>query len=76
LLILHSLLFDVLTDGKETCSIKSTTLKPLDSDFSSKYTWVLNKVSAAVRGTLLVVQLVEALRYNPEGRGFDSRVCH
>jgi len=24
-------------------------------------------------GTLLVVQLVEALRYRPEGRGFDSR---
>jgi hypothetical protein len=22
-------------------------------------------------GTLLVAQLVEALRYNPEGRGFD-----
>jgi len=27
-------------------------------------------------GTLLVVQLVEALRYKPEGRGFDSRWCH
>jgi hypothetical protein len=27
------------------------------------------------RGTLLVAQLVEALRYKPEGRGFDSR-CH
>jgi hypothetical protein len=24
-------------------------------------------------GTLLVAQLVEALRYEPEGRGFDSR---
>jgi hypothetical protein len=24
-------------------------------------------------GTLLVAQLVEALRYKPEGRGFDSR---
>ena len=23
-----------------------------------------------------VEQLVEALRYNPEGRGFDSRWCH
>ena len=22
------------------------------------------------------VQLVEALRYKPEGRGFDSRWCH
>jgi hypothetical protein len=26
--------------------------------------------------TLLVAQLVEALRYKPEGRGFDSRWCH
>jgi len=26
-------------------------------------------------GTLLVAQLVEALRYKPEGRGFDSRWC-
>jgi len=23
-----------------------------------------------------VTQLVEALRYKPEGRGFDSRLCH
>jgi hypothetical protein len=23
-----------------------------------------------------VAQLVEALRYKPEGRGFDSRWCH
>jgi hypothetical protein len=28
------------------------------------------------RGTLMVVQLVEALRYMSEGRGFDSRYCH
>jgi len=27
-------------------------------------------------GTLLVAQLVEALRYKPEGRGFDSRWRH
>jgi hypothetical protein len=26
--------------------------------------------------TLLVAQLVEALRYKPEGRGFDPRWCH
>jgi hypothetical protein len=28
------------------------------------------------RGTPLVAQLVAALRYKPEGRGFDSRWCH
>jgi hypothetical protein len=27
-------------------------------------------------GTLLVAQLVEALRYKPEGRKFDSQCCH
>jgi hypothetical protein len=27
-------------------------------------------------GTLVVAQLVEALRYKPEGRGFDFRWCH
>jgi hypothetical protein len=27
-------------------------------------------------GTLLVAQLVGALRYKLEGRGFDSRLCH
>jgi hypothetical protein len=26
--------------------------------------------------TLLVAQLVEALHYKPEGRGFDFRWCH
>jgi hypothetical protein len=29
-----------------------------------------------LRGTLLVAQLVEALRYKPEGGGFDSRWYH
>jgi hypothetical protein len=29
-----------------------------------------------IRGTPLVAQLVEALYYKPEGRGFDSRWCH
>jgi hypothetical protein len=27
-------------------------------------------------GEHAVAQLVEALRYKPEGRGFDSRWCH
>jgi len=29
-----------------------------------------------IRDTLLVAQLVEALRYKPEGGGFNSRWCH
>jgi len=31
---------------------------------------------AATEGPLLVAQLVEALRYKSEGRGFDSRWWH
>jgi hypothetical protein len=27
-------------------------------------------------GQAVVAQLVEVLRYKPEGRGFDSRWCH
>jgi hypothetical protein len=33
-----------------------------------KYIWLW--------GTLLVWQSVEALRYKPEGLGFDTRWCH
>jgi hypothetical protein len=33
------------------------------------------KALSIVRGTLLVAQLVEALRYKSEGGGFDSRWC-
>jgi hypothetical protein len=29
-----------------------------------------------IRGTLPVAQLVEVLRYNYVGRGFNSRLCH
>jgi len=36
----------------------------------------LGKVRVSYRGTLLVAQLVETLRYKSEGRGFDSRWCH
>jgi hypothetical protein len=35
-----------------------------------------NVVNLPCRGTLMVAQLVEALRYKPEGRGFDSRWCY
>jgi len=33
-------------------------------------------VLSEIWGTLLVAQLVEALRYKSEGLGFDSRWCH
>jgi hypothetical protein len=34
------------------------------------------KKHTSTGGTLLVAQLVEALRYEPEGRGLDSRWNH
>jgi hypothetical protein len=34
------------------------------------------KLAILLGGTLLVVQLVKALRYKPEGRGFESRWCN
>jgi hypothetical protein len=37
----------------------------------SKRAKVLLLLKHVVRGTLLVAQLVGALRYKPEGRGFD-----
>jgi hypothetical protein len=37
--------------------------------------WVFTLYSIMSRGHA-VAQLVEALRYNPEGRRFDSRCCH
>jgi hypothetical protein len=35
--------------------------------------WLHSCLSSALDG---VAQLVEALRYKPERRGFDSRWCH
>jgi hypothetical protein len=42
--------------------------------------WIIhchfNRPLSLLGGTLLVAQLIEALRYKPEGRGFDSRWYH
>ena len=35
-----------------------------------------SEVQGTVGGTLIVAQLVEALRYKLEVRGFDCRWCH
>jgi hypothetical protein len=43
--------------------------------FVERNIWDLEDVIENVRGHA-VAQLVEALRYKPEGRGFDSRWCH
>jgi len=44
---------------------------------TNKYVCFLVKCGEFVLfGGYTVAQLVEALRYKPEGRGFDSRWCH
>ena len=45
----------------------------VDKEYSAPY---FMDTQLRPRGMLLVAQLVEALRYKPEGRGFDSRWCH
>jgi hypothetical protein len=55
-----------------TC-LKSEILRnsrPLEVRYEKKLLYINWKVGA--RGA----QFVEALRYKPEGRGFDSRWCH
>jgi len=37
---------------------------------------ILNLASTYFPNSYEVAQLVEALRYKPEGRGFDSQLCH
>jgi len=49
--------------------------KGKESEVIASYVYV-GKCTLATWGTLLVAHLVEALRYKPEGRGFDSRWCH
>jgi len=51
------------TDTQTTAKIFSYTLEK---------TFYLDVVPFECWGTLLVAQLVEALRYKSEGRGFDS----
>ena len=44
----------------------------------SRNVWLIEDINTLIlckRGHA-VAQLVEALRYKPEGRGFDSRWCH
>jgi hypothetical protein len=46
------------------------------STASQEIPYILRDHKVHCGGTLLVTQLVEALRYKPEGRGFDSQWCH
>jgi len=66
---------------------KNLPLQPFvdETQHEYEYSHVRNKLLtlsgkketiSITRGTLLVAQSVEALRYKPEDRGFDSRWCH
>ena len=47
-----------------------------DKQTVSSSVFVIGLFVMVTEGTLPVAQLVKALRYKPEGRGFDSRWCH
>jgi len=48
------------------------------ADFLLQKVWVLAEIftSTGMEWGNAAAQLVEALRYQPEGHGFDSRLCH
>ena len=54
------------------CVDKPTRCKNADGLFAVSYEFRLLQV----KWGHAVAQLVEALRYKPEGRGFESRWCH
>jgi len=49
------------------------TLVDFQPDAQNSYLFTYNTF---IKRGHAVAQLVEALRYKPEGRGFDSRLCH
>ena len=57
------------------CATKFYVAKSLKITGEDKKTKI-NVPTLYKKGTLLVAQLVEALLYKPEVRGFDSRLCH
>ena len=45
-------------------------------NYFRKFVSILQRMVTVLGQEYTVSQLVEALRYKPEGRGFDSRWCH
>jgi len=45
-------------------------------NYFRKFVSILQRIVTVLGQEYTVSQLVEALRYKPEGRGFDSRWCH
>jgi hypothetical protein len=56
------------------CATFTANITPLD--LINCYSFKINLSYCYIWSTLLVAQLVEALRYKPEGHGFDSQWFH
>jgi len=54
----------------------SVCLKTLESLFYSVHCDISIILFYYIKWGMAVAQLVDALRYKPEGRGFDSQWCH
>jgi hypothetical protein len=67
----HNLAASSLTASTARCSSSKQNIHT-----HKKSPTFIIMINTSIGGTLLVVQLVEALRYKPEGRGIDSRWCH
>ena len=59
-----------VTQHAEVFVAQGMTLRDVHYDGDLQHT------AAKAHGLPAVTQLVEALRYKPEGHGFDSRWCH
>ena len=68
------------SDHKGSCHYSGTARIIIHTDrplgFRGLFEGTLLTFTLTNRGGHAVAQLVEALRYKPEGRGFDSRLCH
>jgi hypothetical protein len=56
--------------------IVNSVVMVVDNRISELNHWIIYRALLLQGGTLLVAQLVEALHYKSEGRGFDSRRYH
>jgi hypothetical protein len=64
------------SSGKRVVTISSQPLYPAEKEAECDAEKTDNIPHSSHYGKHAVAQLVQALRYKPEGRGFDSRWCH
>ena len=71
----HYLRIDI-AQYREDFTLQPRDSKNLKSRYLKEITLRFFKCPLYKLGRRTVAHLVEALRYKPEGRGFDSRLCH